>query len=141
MKGIQIAERDAGDDARISIVIQTDGLENTSSRYRNGDLVAKVKEKTKLGWMFTFLGAGIDAFAQAEQFGISADQALRYGRSKSRAAFRAGAGKNRRFMESGIVECFLVEERETARDDEDSFAGNPTGQSPGRQSPLRDTEV
>lgn len=119
MAGVQAAEQAAGPGDRVSIVIQTDGMENASTRYRNGDLAAKVKEKTNLGWMFTFLGAGIDAFAQAEQFGIDADHTLRYGRSCSRDAFRATAGKNQRFMAESAAACFAPDEREAARDEEE----------------------
>jgi len=120
MEGIQAAEQEAGAGDRVSVVIQTDGLENASTRYRNGDLAAKVKEKSNLGWMFTFLGAGIDAFAQAEQFGIDAGHTLRYGRDRSRHAFEAAAGKNRRFMEDSTAAPFMPQERAAARDDEES---------------------
>jgi len=119
MEGIQAAEQEAGAGDRVSIVIQTDGQENASTRFRNGDLAAKVKEKTNLGWMFTFLGAGIDAFAQAEQFGIDADHTLRYGRTRSRDAFQAAAGKNSRFMQDSSAAPFMPQEREAARDEEE----------------------
>lgn len=119
MVGIHAAEEAAGPGDQVSIVIQTDGRENASTHYLNGDLATKVKEKTNLGWMFTFLGAGIDAFAQAEQIGIDADHTLRYGRSRSRDAFRATASKNQRFMMESASACFMPEEREAARDDEE----------------------
>lgn len=40
MAGVQAAEQAAGPGDRVSIVIQTDGMENASTRYRNGDLAA-----------------------------------------------------------------------------------------------------
>lgn len=60
-------------------VIITDGLENSSRRYN----LAKVKkmisrQKEKYGWEFLFLGANIDAAAEARRFGISADRAVNY---------------------------------------------------------------
>lgn len=64
------------------------------------------------------LGAGIDAFAQADELGISADHTLRYGRDKSRQAFRAGAGKTTRYMEVGEPSTFMPEEREAAYGDD-----------------------
>ena len=36
------------------------------------------RQKTKYGWEFLFLGANIDAVAEAKRFGISADRAVEY---------------------------------------------------------------
>lgn len=136
VKGIQEAERDAREAMGVSIVIQTDGLENASQHYQNSDLAAMVKEKRKRGWMFTFLGAGIDAFAQAGQFGIAPEDTLRYGRDKSHAAFRVTAHRNVDLMELGEARGFSSAERELARDDSEATApGRATGES-GRQSSL-----
>jgi len=44
---------------------------------------------------------------------------VRYGRSRSRDAFRATAGKNQSFMMEGAAACFMLEERENVRDDEE----------------------
>ena len=62
-------EKVQGQDKIVSIVIQTDGYENASYEFSNEDLFKLVKEKTAEGWLFTFLGAGIDAFAVASKFG------------------------------------------------------------------------
>ena len=60
-------------------VITTDGLENASRQYT----VDKVKQlierqKEKYHWEFLFLGANIDAVAEAGRFGISASRAVNY---------------------------------------------------------------
>ncbi len=141
MKGIETAEGDAGEETRVSIVIQTDGYENASHRYQNSDLAAKVKEKLNLGWMFTFLGADMDAFAQAGQFGIGAEHAIVYGRNKSREVFRGVAGKNERFMKSGMVSDFMPDEREAARDDDDNTIPDRADGRHERQSSLFDPEA
>ena len=36
------------------------------------------RQKEKYGWEFLFLGANIDAAAEAKRFGISADRAVNY---------------------------------------------------------------
>lgn len=36
------------------------------------------KQKEKYGWEFLFLGANIDAIAEAERFGIKANRAVNY---------------------------------------------------------------
>ena len=60
-------------------IITTDGYENSSSRY-DYDKVRRMieRQKEKYGWEFLFLGANIDAAAEAKRFGISADRAVNY---------------------------------------------------------------
>ena len=60
-------------------IITTDGYENASRRY-DYDKVRKMieRQKEKYGWEFLFLGANIDAAAEAKRFGISADRAVNY---------------------------------------------------------------
>jgi len=60
-------------------VITTDGMENASRRYSYQDVQKMVRhEQEKYGWEFLFLGANMDAIAQARSFGIRADRAVRY---------------------------------------------------------------
>ena len=60
-------------------IITTDGYENASRRY-DYDKVRRMiqRQKEKYGWEFLFLGANIDAAAEAKRFGISADRAVNY---------------------------------------------------------------
>jgi len=60
-------------------VITTDGYENASERYDYEKVRRMIQhEKEKYGWEFLFLGANIDAAAEAKRFGISADRAVNY---------------------------------------------------------------
>ena len=60
-------------------VIITDGLENASCRYDYEKVKAMIKrQKERYGWEFIFLGANIDAAAEAGRFGIAEDRAVRY---------------------------------------------------------------
>ena len=60
-------------------IITTDGLENASRQYSYQKVKAMVEhEKEKYGWEFLFLGANIDAAAEARRFGIGADRAVDY---------------------------------------------------------------
>ena len=60
-------------------IITTDGYENASKRY-DYDKVRRMieRQKEKYGWEFLFLGANIDAAAEAKRFGIGADRAVNY---------------------------------------------------------------
>ncbi|MBR4057128.1 MAG: VWA domain-containing protein [Oscillospiraceae bacterium] len=60
-------------------IITTDGYENASKRY-DYDKVRKMieRQKGKYGWEFLFLGANIDAAAEARRFGIGEDRAVNY---------------------------------------------------------------
>jgi len=60
-------------------VITTDGMENASRQYDYHKVRSMIEhEKEKYGWEFIFLGANIDAAAEAARFGISADFSVNY---------------------------------------------------------------
>src|SRR5882672_1726210 len=70
IKAVEVAV--VGSDKKVVICIQTDGEENASSEHTWRDLNDLIKEKTKLGWQFNFLGVGIDAYNQGAKMGIAA---------------------------------------------------------------------
>ena len=60
-------------------VIATDGMENSSFIYSYDKVQKMVKrQQDKYGWEFIFIGANIDAYAEAERFGIHKDRAVNY---------------------------------------------------------------
>ncbi len=60
-------------------VITTDGMENASSRYSREKIEKMVKkQQKKYGWEFIFIGANIDAYAEAQKYGIRRDRAVNY---------------------------------------------------------------
>ena len=59
-------------------IITTDGYENASRRYDYDKVRKMIERQKKYGWEFLFLGANIDAAAEAKRFGISADHAVNY---------------------------------------------------------------
>ena len=60
-------------------VITTDGMENASSHYSYDKVQKMVKrQQKKYGWEFIFIGANIDAYAEAQRFGIRKDRAVNY---------------------------------------------------------------
>lgn len=60
-------------------VITTDGMENASRRYDYARVRRMIeRQKERYGWEFLFLGANIDAAAEARRFGIHEDRAVNY---------------------------------------------------------------
>ena len=65
--------RAAGKRAEESVVVvYTDGEENSSSRFRGGEIRRLIEAKQEEGWTFVFLGAGLDAYAEGGQIGVRA---------------------------------------------------------------------
>lgn len=64
---------------KVIFVITTDGLENASRSYSREQIKKMVEhEKTGYGWEFLFLGANMDAVAEAGSFGIGADRSVTF---------------------------------------------------------------
>ena len=54
-----------------TIITITDGEENQSREWTRQQIAALVQEREASGWSFVFLGAGIDAYAEAGGIGVS----------------------------------------------------------------------
>ena len=60
-------------------IITTDGMENASHRYTYDKVRYMIeRQKDRYGWEFLFLGANIDAAAEAGKFGIDESMAANY---------------------------------------------------------------
>ena len=62
----------------VVFVITTDGFENASRKYTYEQVKREIERKQKDGWEFLFMGANIDAAAEAAKMGIQADRAATY---------------------------------------------------------------
>lgn len=63
---------------QVIFVVITDGMENASSRYTYAQVRAAVEKHRAEGWEFLFLGANIDAVAEAGALGIPEERAATY---------------------------------------------------------------
>ncbi len=62
----------------VIFTIITDGLENASNHRSYAEVKHMIKARQREGWEFIFLGANIDAAAEASRMGIRADRATQY---------------------------------------------------------------
>lgn len=77
------AKKEEDRPGKISVLIMTDGAENTSKEFGGSKGFSKVREmvghqKDKYSWDFTFIGANMDAFAAASGYGIGARNSINY---------------------------------------------------------------
>jgi uncharacterized protein YegL len=70
--------RGANAEDQVIVCIITDGQENASTQYSLASIKNMIEHCRKHGWFFLFLGAGIDAFAQAGAMGIGAHTTTAY---------------------------------------------------------------
>lgn len=65
--------------SQVIVVITTDGYENASSEFTKAKVKEMIEHQTnKYSWKFMFLGANIDAAAEAQSIGISGDWTAQY---------------------------------------------------------------
>lgn len=75
-------KRVKGKKTKVVIVVITDGYENASVEWTNETVKALVKERTKAGWLFVFLGADVNSFAEASKIGIPSANSMDYAKTR-----------------------------------------------------------
>lgn len=80
-----------GDVGRVLFVIYTDGQENSSHEFNRAAVKALIEERQSRDWDFIFLGAGIDAYAEAGALGIPQAQSFSTDSSRSEAVLTAAS--------------------------------------------------
>ncbi|MDO9591816.1 MAG: VWA domain-containing protein, partial [Erysipelotrichaceae bacterium] len=68
--GHTITSHQPESDELTMVVIMTDGMENASREYSLTTVKKLIEEKTKQGWLFTFLGADLSSSRDADDLGI-----------------------------------------------------------------------
>jgi hypothetical protein len=54
---------------KVLTVVQTDGMENSSSKFNNAQIAELIRQKESAGWVFVYLGANQDAWSVASSMG------------------------------------------------------------------------
>ena len=102
----------------ITVITITDGEENQSHEFSRTDILRLVKDREAKGWSFVFLGAGLDAYAEAGGMGYDARSVQAF------APDGAGAG-----LAFSAVSAAMVDKRARVRqgeafDPQDFFQGD-----------------
>lgn len=75
------------EEAAPTVIILTDGIENSSHNFTKPHIKDLIELKTKDGWQFVYLGANQDAFAEASAMGIAPTCTMNYEGTKTPEAF------------------------------------------------------
>ncbi len=120
IRAVEEAVISGGGKPKVVVVFQTDGEENSSSEHTLEELRGLIAARTAEGWQFTFLGAGVDAYAQAKVYGIAAEGAMSYDHTRkdaTRAAFAASASNTREFAAGARADVLYSENQRSAAGD------------------------
>jgi hypothetical protein len=118
--GHAVAETDKvalRDGEKVALVILTDGFENASKEHTKDSIKKLLTDRQdNKGWLVTFLGADVDAFAEAGAIGIHPGKYLHLKKAKLRQSMQHAAASQARYMETGDLNKgdFTAEERKDA---------------------------
>ncbi|MGA5541271.1 VWA domain-containing protein [Mycobacterium sp. NPDC051198] len=88
----------------VVVAIMTDGHENASVEWQRPAIKALVEQQTNdHGWEFLYMGADQDAVEVGASLGVKAEQAVTYGRGKSREAWAAASGNVRTYRGAKVA--------------------------------------
>lgn len=73
----------------VTIVILTDGMENSSKTFSSKNIVDMKATAEAKDWSFYFIGSDIDAFAVSKNFGFHTSNTLQYSKAKTSDTFRS----------------------------------------------------
>ncbi len=102
--------------SKVIFVVITDGEENASRFTAQEDVKRRVEHQAqRYGWDFVFLGANMDAFAQADALGIAAHATANYFASAAGvgAGYETIASSTLRSRSTGLNTSFDAGERAT----------------------------
>jgi hypothetical protein len=104
------------DKARVIVVFQTDGQENASREYKIEELRDLIERRKAEGWQFIFLGANIDAYETASNFGILKEATLAYSGKRSLRSMTAAAESSLGYILREEAARFSLRQKQAAGD-------------------------
>lgn len=112
--GLTVADSDGDEDT--TLVIATDGEENSSKEYGLREVKLLLEHKQAQGWKVIYIGANQDAFQVAESLGVTRGATLNYVATTAgtESSWRSVSGLYDRSSKGGDLE-FTEEEREASQ--------------------------
>ena len=99
----------ADDDKDVTILIMTDGQENSSKEYTKSQINASISRQKLSGWKFIFMGANQDAIQTASEFSIGQESSLTFGCENVGEAFRSASQAIKRSANGDNIEFTQLE--------------------------------
>jgi hypothetical protein len=109
-----VAQAEADNPEKATIVIMTDGGENASTQTTNEQANALLDRCRKRGWQVIFLGMGFNNSAQAQGYGAAAAQAIAAGKQSITATLEDLAQKRTAYSQSGQAIGFTEIDKQDA---------------------------
>jgi hypothetical protein len=123
--GVALLDKRKAGDERCILAVMTDGLENASREYTKETVKALLDRKQKEeGWLVLYLGAGHDAWAQADAMGLRAGNVASFAKAHVGASMAAMGARGRRYARAldaaaeAAAGGFTDEERAAMKGDE-----------------------
>lgn len=103
---------------RVSVLIQTDGQENSSREFSFALIQKMIDERKKSGWNILFMGADLKdvGYAMAGSLGIPKSHTMSYTTANSSQAFAASGNVLRSYSVGARSEGFTQEQKKSAGD-------------------------
>ncbi len=80
----------------ITLVIMTDGEENSSHSFNNSDIKVMIEKSEAKNWGFMFLGANVDAFSVGNAMGFGVQNTMQYDTLNMNATMSAASNMTNR---------------------------------------------
>jgi hypothetical protein len=105
---------------KVALVILTDGFENASKEHTKDSIRKLLTDRQEnKGWLVTYLGADVDAFAEAGAIGIAPGKYLHLKKQRLRESMQFAAASQARYTQTGDINAadFTPAERDEADKD------------------------
>ena len=99
----------ADDEQDITVLIMTDGQENSSKEYTKAKINSLIAQHKFYGWKFIFMGANQDAIQTASEFSIGKETSLTFGCENVKEAFRSASEAIKRSANGGDFQFTQLE--------------------------------
>jgi hypothetical protein len=90
-----------GKKRKVIFVVQTDGKENASTKFKTSEVYELVTKRKKRGWTFAFMGADIDAWDVARGLGFDQENVIQYKSEHTETLYAAVSSSTSRAIKGG----------------------------------------